>query len=39
MISSVGSGHPDKWSYETAHEHLSGWGNLSKKLILIKRNH
>ena len=35
----VGSGHPDKYSYEISHEHLSEWGNLSGKIISIKRNH
>ena len=35
----VGSGHPDKYSYEISHEHLSEWGNLSEKIISIKRNH
>ena len=37
--SSVGSGHPGKYSYEILHEYLSGWGNFSGKIILIKRNH
>ena len=37
--SSVGSGHPGKYSYEILHEYLSGWGNLSGKIVLIKRNH
>ena len=29
----VGSGHPDKYSYEIPHKHLSEWGNLSGKII------
>ena len=37
--SSVCSGHPGKYSYEIPHEYLSGWGNLSGKIISIKRNH
>ena len=40
MITSwVGSGHPGKDSHEIPHESLSGWGNLSGKIISIKRNH
>ena len=39
MISLVRSGHPVKYSYEIPHESLSGWGNLSGKIIPIKRNH
>ena len=40
VISSlVGSGHPDKYSYEIPHEYLSVWGNLSGKIISIKGNH
>ena len=39
MISSLfGFRHPDEYSYEIPHEYLSGWGNLSEKIILIKRN-
>ena len=34
----VGSGHPDRYSYEIPNEYLSGWGNLSGKIISIKRN-
>ena len=40
MISfSVGSGHPGKYSYDTPHEYLSGWGNLSGEIISTKRSH
>ena len=39
LSSSVGSGHPDRYSYEIPHEYLSGWGNLSGRIISIKRNH
>ena len=36
VISSlVGSGHPDKYSYQISHEYLSGKGNLSRKIYLI----
>ena len=39
MISfSVGSSHPDKYSYEIFYQNLLGWGNLSEKIISIKRN-
>ena len=38
ISSSVGSGHPVKYSYEIPHEYLSGWRNLPGKIILIKRN-
>ena len=30
IISSVGSGHPDQYSYEIPHENLSEWENLSE---------
>ena len=36
---SVSSGHFDKYSYEVSHEYLSGWENLTGKIISIKRNH
>ena len=39
ISSSVGSGHPGKYSYETPHEYLKGWRNLSGKMISVKRNH
>ena len=39
ITSSVDSGHPSKDSHEIPHESLSGWGNLSGKIISIKRNH
>ena len=35
----VDSGNPDKYSYEISHEFSSGWGNLSGRIIPIKRNH
>ena len=42
MISTlVGSDRPDKYSYETPHEYLLWWGNLSGKIteiISINRN-
>ena len=37
--SSVSSGHPGKYSFGIPHEYLKGWGNLSGKIIWIKRNH
>ena len=39
ISSSVGSGYPGKDSYEIPHENLSGWANLSEKIISIKHNH
>ena len=39
ISSSVGSGHPGKYSYEIPHEYLSGRVNLSGKIISIKHNH
>ena len=39
ISSSVSSGYPGNYSYEIPHEYLSGWGNLSGKMISIKRNH
>ena len=39
ISSSVSFGHPDKYSYGILHEHLSGWRNLSKKIIFIKCNY
>ena len=40
VISSlVGSGHPNKYSYEISHEYLRGLGNLSGKMYLIKCNY
>ena len=39
IISSVGSDHPDQYSYEIPHEYLSGWENLSEKIISIKHKH
>ena len=39
ISSSVGSGHPGKYSYETPHEYLQGWGNLLGKIISVNRNH
>ena len=39
IYSSVGSGHPGKYSYETPREYLKGWGNLSGKIISVKNNH
>ena len=38
ISSSVGSGHKGKYSYENPHEYLEGRGNLSGKIISIKRN-
>ena len=35
----VGSGRPDKCSFEIPNECLSGWGNLSREVVSIKRNH
>ena len=39
ISSSVSSGHPDKYPYEILHEDLSGWGDISGKIIPIKRSH
>ena len=39
ISSSVGSGHPGKYSYKIPHEYLWGWGNLPGKIISIKRYH
>ena len=39
VSSSVGSGHPDKYSYDIPHEDLLGWGNFLGRIISIKRNH
>ena len=39
IVSSVGSGHPDQYSYEIPYEYLSGWENLSDKIISPKRKH
>ena len=39
ISSSVGSGHPGKYSYDIPHDYLKGWGNLSGKIISVKRNH
>ena len=39
ISSSVGSGHPGNHSYEIPHEYLSGWANLSGKIISNKHNH
>ena len=39
ISSSVGSGHLGKYLYEIPHEYLKGWGNLSGKIISVKRNH
>ena len=38
ISSSVVSCHPGKYSCRILHEYLSGWGNLSGKIISIKRN-
>ena len=38
ISSSVGSGHPGKYSYEIHHEYLKWWGNLSGKIISVKRS-
>ena len=35
ISSSVGSGHPEKYSYEMPHEYLPGWGNLSGKYFQL----
>ena len=35
ISSSVGSGHPGKYSLEIPHKCLPGWGNLSGKIISI----
>ena len=35
----VGSGHPDKYSYEISHKYLLGWANLSGTIISIEHNH
>ena len=37
--SSVGYGHPGKYSYEIPHKYLSERVNLSGKIISIKHNH
>ena len=39
IISSVGSDHRVQYSYEIPHEYLSGWENLSEKIISAKRKH
>ena len=39
ISSSVGSGQPGKYSFEIAHEYLTGWAKLSEKIISIKHNH
>ena len=39
ISSSVGFGHSGKYSSEIPYEYLSGWENLSGKMISIKRNH
>ena len=39
IYSSVGSGHPGKYSYEIPHEYLKWSGNLLGKIISVKRNH
>ena len=39
IISSVGSSHPNQYSYEIHHEYLSGWENLWEKIILSKLEH
>ena len=36
IISSVGSGHPNQYSYEIPHEYLSGWKDLSEKITRRK---
>ena len=36
ISSSVGFGHPGKYSYGIPHEYLSGQGNLLEKIISIK---
>ena len=38
ICSLVGSGHPGKYSYEIPHEYSKGSGNLSGKIISVKRN-
>ena len=38
ISSSVGFGHPGKYSHEILHEYLSGWANLQGKIISIKHN-
>ena len=38
ILSSIGSVHPGKYSYEIPHEYSSGWRNLSGKTISMKRN-
>ena len=38
-VNLVGYSNSDKCSYETPHEYLSGLGNHSGRIILIKRNH
>ena len=37
IISSVGSGHPDQYSYQILHENLSVWKNVPEKIIPTKR--
>ena len=39
IISSVGSDHPDQYSYVIPHKYLSGWENLSEKIISTKHKH
>ena len=39
ISSSIGSGHPGKYSCENTHEYLSRCGKLSGKTISIKHNH
>ena len=35
----VGPSHSDKYPYGIPRDHLSGWANLSRKIISIKSDH
>ena len=39
ISSSVGSGHPGKYSYEIPHKYFKGREYLSGKMISVKGNH
>ena len=39
IFSSIGSVHPNNYTYEILHEYLSGWWKILGKIVLIKYNH
>ena len=38
-FSSIGSVHPNNYTYEILHEYLSGWWKILGKIVLIKYSH